>query len=133
MQSKEEPPVTLIDGVVFDDDTTEGVSDAVVTVGWNSFSLYVWVQSEGDGDHSLEIVRQISPVLDGVEWYDCAGVWGAAGEYSNLVVSAADAQPEDFKKVYFGRCIGMRARLKVVASGTTAEKRLRLRAKIQLW
>ena len=124
-------PALLVDSVTINDSTTSGNSDAYDAPEWEHFTLWVKLLKEGGTSHSLSLDVEFSP--DGATWHAFRGGLAAASSGQlPLTFSAADIG-SGLNVCYVGTCPGRYMRLSAVATGTSADNRIRLTCSADFW
>ena len=123
-------PVLLVDSVTFNDSTTSGNSAAYDALEWEHFTLWIQLLKEGGTSHSLSLDVEFSP--DAETWWAFRGGLAATSGQLPLTFSAADIG-SGLNLCYLGTCPGRYLRLSAVATGTSADNRIRLTCSADFW
>ena len=123
-------PVTLIDTVTFNASTISASSAAYDTAQWEHFTIWLQLLKQGGTSHSLSLDVECSP--DGETWHLFRGGLSAQVAQLPLTYTAADIG-SGLNECYVGTCPGGYVRITAVATGTSADDRIRLTCLADFW
>jgi len=115
--------VKIMDAVTFNDEVTTAYSDEIDAEKFKKLTLYLAPTAAGGaGERSLTVTPQYEPEAD--NWFDYDSVDDG---YTPIVLDSITQKCVDID------CVGKNVRIKVEATGTTADLTLTLTAWAQPW
>lgn len=122
------PLITLIDGILLDDNPTSVTSDPVaeeIVGSYRHFTLYIDMDSTSTPT-TIEWIVEFSPD-DGASWFAYRQGLFASLFYEDSLTASG------LQQSFNGDCAGRMFRVKAVAVGTDASKKFLVTAKVEFW